>query len=215
MDINITRGEIQTGVGILCVILPVLLNHTNNPDCEQSWLSESHFSREIMFRVRNQTVATPISEIQTPVGFLYEILPVLLNHTNNPDCEQSWYLQDKRLIADPSEPQRMIDPATAVKSDRLVTSHCVNLNHEIICDSTRTPVSRVTAYRVRNQTAVTPNSDDLNEALQHSGMSAISCSPDDRVIRILLMGRNASWKSSSGNTKLGENEFDLKWTGYN
>ncbi|RXN16544.1 hypothetical protein ROHU_008309 [Labeo rohita] len=67
------------------------------------------------------------AEIQTPVGFLYVILPVLLNHTNNPDCEQSWYLQPH--------------------------------------------FSHVTAFRVRNQTAVTPNSDDLNEVspdLQHS-----------------------------------------------
>ncbi|RXN31862.1 hypothetical protein ROHU_004738 [Labeo rohita] len=98
-------------------------------------------------------------EIQSSVGFLYVILPVLLNHTNNPDCEQSWYLQDGRLIADPSEPQTLSDPATAVKSDRLVTSHCVNLKYEIICDSTETPVSHVTAYRVRNETAVTPNSE--------------------------------------------------------
>ncbi|RXN34877.1 hypothetical protein ROHU_014655 [Labeo rohita] len=35
------------------------------------------------------------AEIQTPVGFLYVILPAILNHTNNPDCDQSWYLQLK------------------------------------------------------------------------------------------------------------------------
>ncbi|RXN10303.1 hypothetical protein ROHU_030881 [Labeo rohita] len=70
-------------------------------------------------------------EIQSSVGFLYVILPVILNHTNNPDYEQSWYLQ--------------------------------------------THFSHVTAYRVRNQTAVTPNSDDLNEAsLQHSADGAKS-----------------------------------------
>ncbi|RXN34875.1 hypothetical protein ROHU_014653 [Labeo rohita] len=37
-------------------------------------------------------------EIQTPVGFLYVILPAILNHTNNPDCDQSWYLQLKHEI---------------------------------------------------------------------------------------------------------------------
>ncbi|RXN34879.1 hypothetical protein ROHU_014657 [Labeo rohita] len=76
------------------------------------------------------------AEIQTPVGFLYVILPVIINQTNNPDCEQSWLSEDGRVIADPSDPQILTDPATAVKSDRLFTSYCVNLKHEIICDST-------------------------------------------------------------------------------
>ncbi|KAF4116559.1 hypothetical protein G5714_004048 [Onychostoma macrolepis] len=99
------------------------------------------------------------AEIQTPAGFVYVILPVLLNHTNNPDCEQSWYLQDGRLIADPANPQALIDPVISVSSDRLVTSHCVNLNHEIICDSPDgLHFSRVTAFRAKNETAATPNS---------------------------------------------------------
>ncbi|RXN31863.1 hypothetical protein ROHU_004739 [Labeo rohita] len=56
MDIiNITCAEIQTPVGFLYVILPVLINQTNNPDCEQSWFSESFYSHEIMFRVMNET----------------------------------------------------------------------------------------------------------------------------------------------------------------
>ncbi|KAF4116557.1 hypothetical protein G5714_004046 [Onychostoma macrolepis] len=112
------------------------------------------------------------AEIQTPAGFVYVILPVLLNHTNNPDCEQSWYSQDGHLIADPSNPLKLIDPAMAVKSDRLVTSRCVNLNHEIICDSADGfHFSREIVFRARNQTAATPNSDLLNEVtpdLQHS-----------------------------------------------
>ncbi len=30
------------------------------------------------------------AEIQTPAGFLYVILPVILNQADNPDCDQSW-----------------------------------------------------------------------------------------------------------------------------
>lgn len=88
------------------------------------------------------------SEIQTPAGFLFVILPILLNYTKNPDCEQSWYLQDGRLVAVPSDPQKLMDPVVSVSSDRLVTSRCVNLNHEIICDSSR--LKHETMFRVFN-----------------------------------------------------------------
>ncbi|KAL1279282.1 hypothetical protein QQF64_025955 [Cirrhinus molitorella] len=114
-------------------------------------------------------ISVSCAEIQTAVGFVYLILPVILNQTNNPDCEQSWFSEDG-LIADPSDPQRLSDPVISVSSDRLVTSRCVNLNHQIICDSADgSHFSYEIMFRVRNETAVTPNSDDLNEVtLQHS-----------------------------------------------
>ncbi|KAK2917120.1 hypothetical protein Q8A67_001494 [Cirrhinus molitorella] len=110
------------------------------------------------------------AEIQSNVGFVYVVLPVIMNNTNNPDCEQSWHLQDGRLIADPSDPQRLIDPVISVSSDRLVTSRCVNLNYQIICDSADgSHFSHEIMFRVRNETAATPISDVLNEASpQHS-----------------------------------------------
>ncbi|XDV11296.1 hypothetical protein PO909_000267 [Leuciscus waleckii] len=74
-------------------------------------------------------------EIESAVGFVYVILHVILNHTLNEDCEQSWYSEDRRLIADPSDPETLSDPVISVSSDRLVTSRCVNVLHEILCDA--------------------------------------------------------------------------------
>ncbi|KAF4116553.1 uncharacterized protein LOC131536113 isoform X2 [Onychostoma macrolepis] len=122
-----------------------------------------------MYNVINVSCA----EIESAVGFLFMIQSVILNQTLNADCEQSWYSEDGSLIADPSKPHKLIAPVISVSSDRLVTSHCVNLNHEIICDSADgSHFSCVTAFRARNQTAATPNSDDLNQVtFQHSDRS--------------------------------------------
>ncbi|KAK9978879.1 hypothetical protein ABG768_020617 [Culter alburnus] len=103
-------------------------------------------------------------EIQSSVGFVYMILPVILNQTlNDPDCEQSWYTEDRRLIADPSDPHKLMYPVTSVSSDRLVTSYCVDeLHHEIQCHSKR--ITHETMFRVFNDTdssggpTQTPNS---------------------------------------------------------
>ncbi|KAK2917079.1 hypothetical protein Q8A67_001453 [Cirrhinus molitorella] len=59
------------------------------------------------------------------------------------------------------------------------------------------------------------NCDRLNTAKMATGpepppeMSAIRSSPNDQVIRIFLMGRKASGKSSSGNTILKEKRFKV------
>ncbi|XP_048015516.1 uncharacterized protein LOC125247987 isoform X3 [Megalobrama amblycephala] len=102
-------------------------------------------------------------EIQSSVGFVFVILPVILNQTlNDPDCEQSWYTEDGHLLADPSDPHKLMYPVTSVSSDRLVTSDCVDeLHHEIQCHSKR--ITHETVFRVRNETAATPNSDVLDE----------------------------------------------------
>ncbi|KAK9978794.1 hypothetical protein ABG768_020533 [Culter alburnus] len=109
-------------------------------------------------------------EMQTSLGFLYVVSSVVFNQTLNPDCEQSWYSEDGLKIADPSVPETLIDPVISVSSDRLVTSRCVNLNHEIICDSVKSiHYSHVTMFRVRNETAVTPDVlDEVTPSLQHS-----------------------------------------------
>ncbi|XP_050960805.1 uncharacterized protein LOC127162064 isoform X1 [Labeo rohita] len=131
-----------------------------NPSVCQCWMME----------MMESSVNVTCAEIQISDGFEFRVPADRFTHFHQSDCEQLWYSQDGRLIADPSDPQRMIDPATAVKSDRLFTSYCVNLNHQIICDST-THFSREIMFRVRNQTAVTPNSDVVNEVTpdrQHS-----------------------------------------------
>ncbi|KAK2907324.1 hypothetical protein Q8A67_006309 [Cirrhinus molitorella] len=104
-----------------------------------------------MYNIMNVTCA----EIQSAVGFLYVIHSVILNQSLSADCEQGWYSQDRRLIADPSKPQTLIDPATSVSSDHLSTSSCVNLNHEIICDSV--PYRTLFRYICRAAGWATPN----------------------------------------------------------
>ncbi|KAL1279396.1 hypothetical protein QQF64_026069 [Cirrhinus molitorella] len=77
------------------------------------------------------------------------------------DCEPLWFSQDNRLLADPAT-QKLMDPVISVSSDRLLTSRCVDeLRHQIHCDTSAFTLD--TIFRVRNETAVTPNSDDLNE----------------------------------------------------
>ncbi|KAK2917167.1 hypothetical protein Q8A67_001541 [Cirrhinus molitorella] len=128
------------------------------------------------------------AEIRRTVGFLYE------NHTNNPDCDQSWY-SENRLIADPSHPQILIDPAISVSSDRLVTSRCVNLIHKIICHSADgTPFRLEIEFRVRNETAVTPNSDDLYTVtpdLQPTGLH-VKISSGDKDFQLSDLFRSQS-----------------------
>ncbi|KTF80530.1 hypothetical protein cypCar_00015593 [Cyprinus carpio] len=81
----------------------------------------------------------------------YRLHADLLNYTNNPDCDQSWYSQGKRLLADPSDPQTLFDPAISVSSDHLFTSHCVDkVHHEIICHSAE--LRYETIFRVFNGT---------------------------------------------------------------
>ncbi|XP_048062093.1 uncharacterized protein LOC125277639 [Megalobrama amblycephala] len=107
-------------------------------------------------------ISVTCAEIQSSVGFVFVILPVILNQTlNDPDCEQSWYTEDGLLLADPSDPHKLMYPVTSVSSERLVTSHCVNLIHEIICDESRLRLEIM--FRVRNETAATLNSDVLDE----------------------------------------------------
>ncbi len=104
------------------------------------------------------------AEIQITDGFEFRVPADRFTHFHQSDCEQLWYSQvrecfcpqttpsftindcpnnalfdqDDRLIADPSDPQKLIDPVISFSSDRLVTSHCVNeLHHETRCDTSR------------------------------------------------------------------------------
>ncbi|KAF4116585.1 hypothetical protein G5714_004074 [Onychostoma macrolepis] len=108
------------------------------------------------------SVNVTCSEIQITDGFEFRVPADRFIHVHQSDCEPLWYSQDDRLIADPSDPQKLIDPVISVSSDRLVTSHCVNeLRHEIHC--TTSGFRLETIFRARNQTAATPNPDVLNE----------------------------------------------------
>ncbi|KAF4116531.1 hypothetical protein G5714_004020 [Onychostoma macrolepis] len=104
------------------------------------------------------TVNVTCSEIQITDGFEFRVPADRFTHFHQSDCELLWYSQDDRLIADPSDPQKLIAPVISVSSDRLVTSHCVDeLHHEIRCDTSRFRLD--TIFRARNETAATPNSD--------------------------------------------------------
>ncbi|XP_077061822.1 uncharacterized protein LOC143714482 [Siphateles boraxobius] len=108
-------------------------------------------------------ISVSCGEIETDEGYMFKLPSDLLNHTLNEDCEQSWFSEDGRLIADPTDPEKLMDPAISVSSDRLFTSRCVNLNHEIICDASGSHHSIKTMFRVWNETTATPNSNVLNE----------------------------------------------------
>ncbi|XP_042610672.1 uncharacterized protein LOC122144090 isoform X2 [Cyprinus carpio] len=111
------------------------------------------------------SVNVTCAEIQITDGFEFRVTADRFTHLHQSDCESLWYSQDDILIADPSDPQKLIDPVISVSSDRLVTSHCVNeLRHEILCDSSGFRLD--TIFRARNETAVTPNS--VTPDLQHS-----------------------------------------------
>ncbi|RXN31859.1 hypothetical protein ROHU_004735 [Labeo rohita] len=67
------RQEIQTDGGFEFKLPSDLLNQTLNPDCEQSWYLQSHFSRGIMFRVRNQTAVTPNSDVVNEASLQHSV----------------------------------------------------------------------------------------------------------------------------------------------
>ncbi|KAK7175581.1 hypothetical protein R3I93_002490 [Phoxinus phoxinus] len=81
-------------------------------------------------------ITVTCGEIQSSLGFLYTVSSAV-NQTLNADCEQSWFSEYGQKIADPSTPETRMDPVLSVSPDRLVTSRCVNLSHEIICDSAK------------------------------------------------------------------------------
>ncbi|XP_051745506.1 uncharacterized protein LOC127510041 isoform X11 [Ctenopharyngodon idella] len=117
-------------------------------------------------------ISVSCGQIQSSVGFVYVILPVILNQTlSDPDCEQSWYTEDGRLIADPSDPHKLMYPVTSVSSDRLVTSDCVNLNHGIICDGSRFRME--TMFRVFNDTNSSGGSTQTPDSHQFWWISAL------------------------------------------
>ncbi|KTG05825.1 hypothetical protein cypCar_00042380, partial [Cyprinus carpio] len=108
-------------------------------------------------RMMESSVNVTCAEIQIRDGFEFRVPADRFTLFHQSDCEPLWYSQDDRLIADPSDPQTLIDPVISVSSDRLVTSHCVNeLRHEIRCDASGFRLD--TIFRVRNETAATPNS---------------------------------------------------------
>ncbi|XP_051745500.1 uncharacterized protein LOC127510041 isoform X6 [Ctenopharyngodon idella] len=117
-------------------------------------------------------ISVSCGQIQSSVGFVYVILPVILNQTlSDPDCEQSWYTEDGRLIADPSDPHKLMYPVTSVSSDRLVTSDCVNLNHGIICDGSRFRME--TMFRVFNDTDFSSGSTQTPDSHQFWWISVL------------------------------------------
>ncbi|KAK9978919.1 hypothetical protein ABG768_020655 [Culter alburnus] len=83
-----------------------------------------------MMDIMNVTCA----EIRTEDGFEFRVSSDRFTQFSEFECEQLWYSKDDRLMADPSNPHRLIDPVISASSDRLVTSYCVDeLRHEIYC----------------------------------------------------------------------------------
>ncbi|KAK9978924.1 hypothetical protein ABG768_020660 [Culter alburnus] len=138
------------------------LHHGIECDINGSYYRHQTRFRAFSFEKNIADISVSCGEIQTDEGFEYRLQSNLLNQTVNGDCDQSWYSEGGRVLADPSDPHKLMYPVTSVSSDRLVTSDCVNLNHEIICDESRLTFEIM--FRVFNDTdssggsAKTPNS---------------------------------------------------------
>lgn len=98
-----------------------------------------------------QNISKVCADIQTECGYEYRVREDLLELIHNPDCDQSWFTKDGRLLADPSDPHKRMPPAVSVRPEQLCTSFCVEeIHHEIDCHYSR--LKHQTLFRVFNVT---------------------------------------------------------------
>ncbi|CAM4271655.1 unnamed protein product [Leuciscus chuanchicus] len=157
---------------------------TSHKDLENRTSELERYKRRWNLRINGMKERPEEDPRREVIGLIAEIAPHLVqkledvvdtvHRIGKKEPGKPRQMIDGRLIADPSYPEKLMDPGISVSSDRLVTSRCVEeLRHEIQCHSSGRHLRRLgIPYTkeiylkyifMRNETAATPNS-DVNEA---------------------------------------------------